>query len=271
MVNNNIILSVSDLVLQKENKEIALNRIFDLGVGCIEITMDGEIWSKYKKASLSVKKTIEKLKIPTTIHPPVWDVNLASENSVIRKAAIKVHLKAFYLASTINSNYVVLHPGFIRSDSYEIKQALKRAKITTEKLINIAGSLNLPIAVENVGYHGSSLFTMEEYVDFVSSFNNNNKVGYLIDTGHANLNNWDIVALLDIIGNKLFGMHIHNNNGKKDEHLPIGDGLIEWSKIWDKIKNINFDHKVYITLEYASGVSIDRLKEDLKSISEIIY
>jgi len=270
MTHNNMILSVSDLILSGEDKESTLNKIFDIGVECVEITMDGDIWEDYEKTALSIKNAIKNFKISNTIHPPVWDVNLSSENLVIQQAGIDVHLKAFTLANAINSKYVVIHPGFIRSRGCKVEQAIRRSKSAIEMLINATETINLPIAIENVGYNGSSLFTMEEYITFVSTFNRDN-VGYLIDTGHAKLNNWDIPMLLDLVGNKLLGMHIHDNHGEHDEHLPVGDGHIDWVKIWDKLKSIDFDHQVYLTLEYAPGISIDRLKEDLKSISEIIY
>ncbi len=269
MTNKNMIVSVSDLFLSSEDKESTLNTIFfDVDAQSVEITMEGGTWPDYEKTILSIKNTVKNLELTTTIHPPVWDVNLASENLVLQKAAIDVHLKAFALANEINSEYVVIHPGFIYSKSCIIEQAISRSRKAIEKLIDVANTLNLTLAIENVGYNGTSLFSMEEYIAFVETFNSEN-VGYLIDTGHAKINNWNIPMLLDRVSNKLLGLHIHDNHGEQDEHLPVGDGYIKWEEIWEKLTSISFDHPIYLTLEYTYGTPIKKVKRDKDLIAQI--
>ena len=55
-------------------------------------------------------------------------------------------------------------------------------------------------------------------------------VGYLIDVGHANINGWDVPTLIRRVAPRLYGLHIHDNNGNSDQHLPIGDGTMEWNQ-----------------------------------------
>jgi sugar phosphate isomerase/epimerase len=35
----------------------------------------------------------------------------------------------------------------------------------------------------------------------------------------------------------IVNVHLHDNNGVKDEHLPIGEGNIDFSNMFNKMKN----------------------------------
>ena len=46
---------------------------------------------------------------------------------------------------------------------------------------------------------------------------------------------------------KIIHIHWHDNHGRKDEHLPIGEGLIDHKEAVKALKGINYDRT--ITLE----------------------
>ena len=52
---------------------------------------------------------------------------------------------------------------------------------------------------------------------------------------------------------KIIHIHWHDNHGRKDEHLPIGEGLIDHEKIVRALKNIKYDRT--ITLEVFTNKS----------------
>jgi sugar phosphate isomerase/epimerase len=59
-------------------------------------------------------------------------------------------------------------------------------------------------------------------------------------------------------------IHWHDNHGLRDEHLPIGNGLIDHKKVVEELKNIS--HNRTITLEVFTSKqdakdSADKLKE----------
>ena len=43
-------------------------------------------------------------------------------------------------------------------------------------------------------------------------------------------------------------MHIHDNMGKKDEHLPLGKGTIDWKQVMEKLS----DYKGIFVTEMGS-------------------
>ena len=42
--------------------------------------------------------------------------------------------------------------------------------------------------------------------------------------------------MIDTFGKRIKNIHIHDNNGDKDEHLTIGTGSIDFCKVLKKLK-----------------------------------
>ena len=71
-----------------------------------------------------------------------------------------------------------------------------------------------------------------------------------LDIGHCNIHN-NVSRLtrefFDELSQNIIHIHIHDNRGKKDDHMPIGCGEIDWQKIFVLIKKSGYDDT--ITLE----------------------
>ena len=84
-------------------------------------------------------------------------------------------------------------------------------------------------------------------------------VGYCLDSGHAHCAGSDIVKWIEIMGDKLFTTHFHDNHGPNekvrnstglvspdgvDEHLPPGYGTIPWTDVIEGLLRIGYSHPV---------------------------
>jgi sugar phosphate isomerase/epimerase len=103
-----------------------------------------------------------------------------------------------------------------------------------------------------VGYSGTSLFSEHEYITFGEQFES---AGYLVDTGHANLNGWNLAALLEQTKPRLTGIHLHDNQGDEDRHLPVGEGSIPWLDVFPLLGGL----RCPLILEYAPGTPLAAL------------
>ena len=71
------------------------------------------------------------------------------------------------------------------------------------------------------------------------------------------------IVTLDLnktVNDKIIHIHWRDNHGRKDEHLPIGEGLIDHEKTVRALKNIEYDRT--ITLEVFTN------SNDAKSSSD---
>ena len=60
-------------------------------------------------------------------------------------------------------------------------------------------------------------------------------ISLTFDVGHANTNG-NLDTFCKVILPRAAHMHIHDNHGKYDEHLPLGKGSIDWKRVMPKIR-----------------------------------
>jgi len=74
-----------------------------------------------------------------------------------------------------------------------------------------------------------------------------------LDLGHANLFGKNIEEFIEEFHKRLRHVHLHDNDGRRDLHLPMGTGNINWEKV---LKGLKRYYEGTITLEVFS-MSID--------------
>jgi sugar phosphate isomerase/epimerase len=234
-----------------------VRNLLDAGCKNIELMQDGEGWDDLDGRWNTLATELPKTGASFSLHPAAWDINLTSPIGELRDAAYALHEKAILFAHKIGASYVVLHPGFCGSSAFDKGRARSLAQEAAERLALKAKALGLRLAFENVGYHGSSIYTEEEFCHALDSLDET--IGYLIDTGHAHINHWDVPVLIDRLKDRLLAIHLHDNAADADRHLPIYEGSLDWPGIFRVIRNIPGDCD--LTLEYAPGTPVSRLDE----------
>ncbi|HII07099.1 MAG TPA: sugar phosphate isomerase/epimerase, partial [Methanotrichaceae archaeon] len=70
--------------------------------------------------------------------------------------------------------------------------------------------------------------TPEEILGMLENVDREN-LGFVFDIGHANTNGnvEQFLALKD----KMVHVHVHDNKGARDEHLPVKSGNVNWSRV----------------------------------------
>ena len=131
-------------------------------------------------------------------------------------------------------------------------------KIAIENMINVGG-----------GRFGSRISDLKEIIRNIGS----PYLGICFDSGHANLlaASSDISIRDEIIdaGEYLWTLHIHDNDGSGDQHLPPGDGNIDWGLVIRALREA--DYKGVFMMEIQERGDPDSLAERcLRIATEII-
>ncbi len=90
----------------------------------------------------------------------------------------------------------------------------------------------------NLIYESNPYFSAKICLDFLKKFP---EIEYNLDLGHLNTaikNNtleMNLNEFLSKIKEKTVYIHAHNNYGKKDEHLSLNKGTLDWKSILDKL------------------------------------
>lgn len=165
---------------------------------------------------------------------------------------------------------VVLHPGHIGGLGLFVKEtAMALANDSLVSIIGRAQELGLCVCLENMFPKCRAFFEPDDFVEILQRFPD---LMLTLDIGHANIGGQGVRRALDFIekfGPRLGHLHISDNSGKRDDHLPIGGGKIDFLKIAKAIKKCGYDDTA--TLEIFSDdrrelqKSRERFDEMLKS------
>lgn len=181
--------------------------------------------------------------IKLTFHAPFMDLRPGALDEKIRSASIDRIRQVFELAPYFNPLKIVCHPSFDRlyyvsSD----EEWLEASSVTWLTLLAIIEETETKIALENVyEWEPSILRRLFERL-------NSKRFCFCFDTGHFNvfarakLNVW-----LGELGGYLDHLHLHDNFGEKDEHLPVGSGTFPFNELFQTLRQLNV--RPTITLE----------------------
>lgn len=184
-------------------------------------------------------------------------MNLTCQNHKIRETVKELIRESIVFASQIQASYVVVHPGFNRCRLFDKARTKQLAMESLLELLEFNKQYGMLLLIENVGTNGSSLYTPEEFSTFLNGMPP--EIGYLVDIGHAYVNHWDIDKLLLEVKDRLYAVHLHDNHGTADEHLPIGDGTTDWNSVFETLKKTGRD--LHLVLEYDAGTPLEKLTE----------
>lgn len=118
-----------------------------------------------------------------------------------------------------------------------------------KRIIEIAEKSDINLAIENQGN--------PEYIDYVFKNIQSDKLCFCFDSGHQNYYSPEL-DLLDLYGDKLMALHLHDNNGTEDTHALPFTGTINWNKISQKLHSIN----------YQGAVALETLNKGFENISD---
>lgn len=261
-------VTYSTLPFLKVNPVKAAELCLKHGALKVEIFMDGAHFNGLSDKELyALAKELKKLPLEYSVHPPIFDLNLTSENAAIRQATVAEFKKAIRFAGEIKASHVVIDPGIRQLEIFDLKKAVGRSKEAIQELILLAEEFLVKLGIENIGYLGKELFTKKEYISFIEEFDHS-LVGYLLDTGHAHLTKWNQPELFKEIEKNLIAVHVNDTKGNKDNHLPIGEGNIQWDDIFQVLKK----YKNYpdFVLEYNTVTQVEKMQDGKEIIEKYL-
>ncbi|HTX44394.1 MAG TPA: sugar phosphate isomerase/epimerase family protein [Methanocella sp.] len=215
-----------------------VTRPFDWAYGLEDMGFDGwEIVSEgqqkiTKETVPGVKDIINSMGLEITVHGPFSDLNPASLNDAIRDETIR-QIKQCVELSADFSRIVVVHPGILSPLGSQMPdRAWARNVDALGELCRHAEEHGVTLCLENMPNMEKLLCrTPPETFGMAESGNS----GITFDVGHANTmgNTGDFLRERE----KFTHVHIHDNNGKKDEHLELGRGTVDWGRVLPELKD----------------------------------
>lgn len=194
-----------------------------------------------------------------TIHAPFIDLNPGSLDPEIRMITRKRVQQVFQAAEQLRPRVIVFHPGY--DDLRYGKNRLEWLKNSIDfwrEWLPAAEACDCIIAVENIfEKEPSTLKALLEAIDHP-------RFRHCFDCGHWNMfSSMPLEEWFAELGEYLAEAHIHDNHGEEDEHLPPGEGLIDFELLFRLLKQ-SAPQAVW-TIEAHSAERMERALKTIKN------
>ncbi len=226
--------------------------IASLGFAYLELTMDPPQahYSIIRQQMNSILDALASQSMNIICHLPTF-VSTADLTDSIREASLSEMFNSLEVAAELGAQKVVLHPGHIGGLGIYVKEtALAHANNSLAAIINHAQTLGICLCLENM-FPKCRAFV--EPADFVEILQQYPDLKLTLDTGHANIGNPGgrrILEFIEKFGHRIGHLHVSDNFGERDDHIPLGAGNIDFLKIVKALKQCGYDDTT--TLEIFS-------------------
>jgi sugar phosphate isomerase/epimerase len=172
------------------------------------------------------------------IHAPAGvEKNWYSTVEYQRLAGVEIIKNRVEMCHTLGGSVIVAHVPKLNPKGAGRWAQLKKS---LTELQGFCAERNVRIAVENRP-NDDFAGTRALFSEFGPEF-----VGLCYDSGHGNIGG-EGLAHLESVSERLISLHLHDNDGLKDQHKPAFTGTVDWPELIRVIRESPYDE--YLTFE----------------------
>ncbi|MEA3336153.1 MAG: sugar phosphate isomerase/epimerase [Chloroflexota bacterium] len=183
-----------------------------------------------------------------------YPTSLCSPIEKIRQDSVSYIQDSIETAVALGAPVVSVCPGHTLFGQ-STEDGIERLSESLCAIAEYATSYELLIAIEPADRYETDLLpTCAATLDLV------NKLGYaylgvLLDNGHAHVVGEPAADAVRLLGDKLFHVHVDDNDGERDQHLVPGDGSFEFSPFMVALRQTGYDG--FLAAELGWDYTID--------------
>ena len=209
-----------------------------------EIGLEGNcLWEVSSDEFQQTADILRENGLACTLHAPFFDLNPGGMDTRIREVTREKLRRAFELIPVFQPSSIVCHLGYDHDKhSYKLDQWVKHSTETWLELLNIAEQNKTYVMFENT-YETTPDIHHRLFTEINSPY-----LRFCLDTGHLISyagTSWQL--WLDKLLPWLGQLHLHDNEGQRDDHIGIGSGSFDF----DNLVNFLTSHDIFplVTLE----------------------
>ncbi len=204
----------------------------------VEIGLEAEQLDSVSRSLFgSVAEKLREKGCRISLHGPFWDLCPGSSDALIRRVSQLRLQQLFDLVGIFQPVRVVCHTGFDpRHHGRDHKCYLERSLAIWEPLTARAELSKIPLLLENVWEYGPELHR-ELFAVLDSPY-----CRFCLDVGHQHsFSRTPLSAWIETLGDYLDEIHVHDNSGIHDDHLPVGHGTIDFALLFGLLRSRAID------------------------------
>jgi sugar phosphate isomerase/epimerase len=229
-----------------------LEVLADLGFDYLELAMDPPQahYTTIRREKSRILEALERRGMGLVCHLPTF-VSTADLTASLRRSSLEEVLGSLEVAAELRARKVVLHPSHTAGLGVYVMDEIRQHGLESlTAIVERSEDLGLCLCLENLFPATQSLVDAEEFVAVFERFPG---LKLTLDTGHTNIESKGgrkLLGFIDRFADRLGHVHASDNFGKRDDHLPIGAGTVDYLRVAKVLKGIGYDETV--TLEIFS-------------------
>lgn len=159
-----------------------------------------------------------------TFHAPFEDLWPGARDEEARRLAVRRLLQAIALAPVFHPRGIVVHGGYYGwIYDFDSDRWLEPARRTFGEVLESAEKQGVDLFLENV------FDESPDHLLLLKRATGSSRLGFCFDAGHATLfSGLPVHKWVEAFGPDLRELHLHDNRGQRDDHLPVGEGTINF-------------------------------------------
>ncbi len=189
---------------------------------------------------------------------------LCSSNEVIRQDSVAYIKEGIQNAAALGAPTVSVCPGhslFGQSTT----DAWDSLSHSLDEICSFASSYAIRIAIEPADrYETDIINTIADAMRMIDQLGRAN-LGVVLDTGHCQVVGEPAVEAVTMAQDRLFHVHLDDNNGLRDQHLIPGQGRFDFMPFLEKLEKNNYQG--YLGVELSWDVTVDPDQAALQTLA----
>jgi sugar phosphate isomerase/epimerase len=209
------------------------------GFEFLDLTIEGPAAALEQIDARAIRELLDGAGMGVVGHT-AWFLPFASPVERVRRAAVAEVAESLPAFAVVGARVVNVHiVKGISSFGHASMTRLNGASFA--ELAALAEAHGIRIMVEHPPEAGLSIGDIRAILDA------DKRLGFHLDVGHANVGGDRLEGLLKAFGDRLLHVHLSDNRGREDDHMPLGAGRIDWPRAIRLLKQSGYDGT--ITLE----------------------
>lgn len=172
------------------------------------------------------------------------------QNDLGNEYVLNAIRKSIMVCGYLDCPYIVVHPNFLGYN--EMLTPEQEWAVNIERfsaLIEDAKKYRVTICLENMfivrqsriyGAICSEMSETNRYIDALNEIAGEKVFAFCLDTGHALLSSKEMYSAIMALGPRLEVLHLHDNDGARDQHLFPYMGILDWDRCLKGLKDAGY-------------------------------
>lgn len=225
------LLSTDNII---DDVKFAINNKFDW----LELALDWpQNFDMETRALDKIKLISDQNGLNLAVHAAYY-LPIANPLPEIKAAVITNLIKAVDVAATVGADRITVHPGMHQLPPPATKANTETLIDNLKRIVAIGKGRDIKICFENFPYQAALQCT--DLTSYKTILDKVPDIAVTLDVGHVNTVNESPESYFDALKALVLDIHIHDNNGERDEHKCPGEGTLDFKPLLAQCKKSGY-------------------------------